>query len=70
MENYRIYFEEGEDEEILTILRSFSDVLINNVNVNSIAITIEKDDADTFYAKLIDKIDRLVYAFRPHYKYY
>ena len=67
MENYRIYFEDGgEREDIMRILRSSSDVLIDNINTNSFGITIERDDAESFYVKLIDKIDREVYAFRPH----
>jgi hypothetical protein len=70
MENYRIYFEEGEEEEILRILRQYHDVLIDNVNNTSIGITIEKERADPFYVKLMDMIDQQVYAFRPHYRYF
>jgi len=70
MENYRIYFEEGEEEEILTILRRSHDVLIDNINSNSIGITIEKDNAGSLYVRLLDQIDREVYAFRPHHRYY
>ena len=66
MENYRIYFEKGEEEEILNILRMTNDILIDNINSNSIGITIERDHADAFYVKLLDQIDRDVYAFRPH----
>lgn len=68
MENYRIYYEEGEEEEILRILRRHSDVLIDNLNGTSIGVTIENDDANSFYIKLMDEIDRHVYAFRPHHK--
>lgn len=70
MENYIIYFKEGEEEEILRILRRSSDVLIDNISTNSIGITIEKDDAVYFYVKLMDQIDQQVYAFRPHHGYY
>jgi hypothetical protein len=70
MENYRIYFEEGEEDEILRILRRSSDILIDNINNNSIGITVEKDDADSFYVKLMDLIDQQVYAFRPHHSYH
>lgn len=70
MENYRIYFEEGEEEDILRILRRSSDVLIDNIHNNSIGITVEKDDADLFYVRLLEQIDREVYDFRPHHRYY
>jgi hypothetical protein len=70
MENYRIYFEEGEAEDILRILRRSSDVLIDNINSTSIGITIEKDDAELFYVRLLDQIDREVYDFRPHHRYH
>jgi hypothetical protein len=70
MENYRIYFEEGEQDDILRILRKSSDVLIDNITSNSIGITIEKDDAELFYVRLLNQIDREVYDFRPHHRYY
>lgn len=70
MENYRIYFEEGEEEDILRILRRSSDVLIDNIHSNSIGITVERDEADLFYVRLLEQIDREVYDFRPHHKYY
>lgn len=70
MENFRIYFEEGEQDDILRILRKSSDVLIDNINTNSIGITIEKDDAELFYVRLLNQIDREVYDFRPHHRYH
>lgn len=70
MENYRIYFQEGEQDDILRILRRSSDVLIDNINSNSIGITVERDDADTFYVRLLEHLDREVYDFRPHHRYY
>jgi hypothetical protein len=66
MENYRVYFEEGEREDVLRILRRSSDVLIDNINTNSFGITIERDDAEAFYVKLLDRIDREIYQFRPN----
>jgi hypothetical protein len=69
MENYRIYFEHGEEEEILSVLRSYNDIIIDNINSNSIGITIERDDAESFYVRLLDQIDRDVYSFRPHVGY-
>jgi hypothetical protein len=70
MENYRIYFEEGEQEEILKIIRSSSDIIIDGINSNSIGITIERDDAEEFYVRLLERIDRLVADFRPHHRYF
>ena len=69
MENYRIYFEEDEKDDVLRILRRSSDVLIDNMNTNSFGITIERDDSQSFYLRLLDRIDREVYSFRPHNKY-
>lgn len=70
MENYRIYYQEGEQDDILRILRRSSDVLIDNITSNSIGITVEREDAEWFYARLLDQIHREVYDFRPHYTYY
>ena len=67
MENYRIYYEKGEEEAILNILRSSSDVLVDNINDHSIGITIERDHANSVYVRLLDQIDREVYVFRPHH---
>jgi uncharacterized UPF0146 family protein len=66
MENYRIYFEPGEEDDILEKLRRYNDIVIDNINANSIGITIERDDAESFYVKVMDQIDREVYSFRPH----
>ena len=41
MQNYRIYCEENERAEIISILRKYNDVVIDNVNSNSVGITIE-----------------------------
>jgi hypothetical protein len=64
MENYRIYFEEDEKEDVLRILRRSSDVLIDNMNQNSFGITIECDDPESLYLRLMDRIDKEVYCFR------
>lgn len=64
MENYRIYCEENERAEIMSILRKYNDVVIDNVNSTSFGITVERDDPETFYNNLLDEIDREVYAYR------
>jgi hypothetical protein len=69
MENYRIYFEEGEQEDIIRILQRSNDIVIDNIGGNSIGITVERDDAELFYTKLLAQIDREVYDFRPHHRY-
>lgn len=69
MENYRIYFEPGEEDDILEKLRRYHDIVIDNINSNSIGITIERDDAETLYLKVMDQLDREVYSFRPHLRY-
>jgi hypothetical protein len=70
MEHYRIDFQEGEEEDILRILRSTRDVLIDHINANNIVITIKRDHANELYRSLLDRIDQLVYAFRPHHGYF
>jgi hypothetical protein len=70
MENYRIYFQEGEEEDILRILRQSSDILIDNISGNSIGITVEREDADHFYLRLLNQLDREVFDFRPHNGHY
>jgi hypothetical protein len=65
MENFRVYYQQGEEEDILRILKRSSDVLIDNINANSIGITVERDNAEEFYTRLIDQIYREVYDFRP-----
>ena len=69
MENYRIYFEPEEKEDVFRILRSYSDILIDNINTSSFGITIERDDAESFYLRVLDQVDREVYSFRPHNRY-
>ena len=64
MENYRIYCEENERAEVLTILRKYNDVVIDNVDSHSVGITIEADDPETFYQRLLDEVDREVFRFR------
>jgi hypothetical protein len=64
MENYRIYCEENERAEVMTILRKYNDVVIDNVDSNSFGITIEREDAEALYQDLLDEIGREVYEFR------
>lgn len=64
MENYRIYCEENERAEIMSILRKYNDVVVDNVNSTSFGITIEREDADQFYNQLLEEIDREVYRYR------
>jgi hypothetical protein len=64
MENFRVYYKEGEQDDILRILRRSSDILIDNINSSSIGITVERDNAEEFYAHLLDQIQREVYDFR------
>jgi hypothetical protein len=69
MENYRIYFEPGEEDDILEKLRRYNDIVIDNINSNSIGITIERDNAESLYLKVMDQLDHEVYSFRPHLRY-
>lgn len=64
MENYRIYCQENERAEIMSILRKYNDVVIDNVNSTSFGITIEREDAEAFYNNLLEEIDREVYIYR------
>ena len=64
MENYRIYCEEGERAEIMSILRKYNDIVIDNVDPHSFGITIEGDYAEEFYQSLLMEIDREVFRHR------
>ena len=64
MENYRIYCEENERAEIISILRKYNDVVIDNVNSNSFGITIEGDDPGALYEQLLAEIAREVSGYR------
>ena len=66
MENYRIYFEESERNEVVGILRKYNDVIIDNIDDTSVGITIERDDSGALYANILDEIDRFVYSARTH----
>jgi hypothetical protein len=66
MENYRIYCEENERAEIMSILRKYNDVVVDNVNTNSFGITIERDNPAALYEQILDEIDREVYQYRQH----
>lgn len=64
MENYRIYCEEGERAEIMSILRKYNDVVIDNVDPHSFGITIESDKAQQLYKSLLEEIERDVFRHR------
>lgn len=60
MENYRIYCKENERAEVLTILRKYNDIIIDNISSTGFGITIEREDAESFYNNLLEEIDREV----------
>jgi hypothetical protein len=64
MENYRIYFDENERNEIVGILRKYNDIIIDNIEDTSVGITIERDEGGLFYKRLMDEIDRDVFSIR------
>ena len=64
MNNYRIYFDGTERNEVVRILRRFNDIIIDNIDDHSVGITIEKDDGGALYKTVMDIIERDVYANR------
>jgi hypothetical protein len=64
MENYKIYCEENERAEVLSILRKYNDIIIDNMSATAFTITIEREDAAAFYDEVMDEIDREVYLNR------
>lgn len=64
MENYRIHCEESERAEVMSILRKYNDVVIDNVDSHSFGITIEGDNAEAFYQSLLDEIETEVFRYR------
>ena len=64
MENYRIYCQENERAEVMSILRKYNDIVIDNVSSTGFGITIEHEDPETFYNEVLAEIDREVYVNR------
>ena len=64
MVNYRFYCEEIVSAEVMSILRKYNDVVIDNVDSNSFGITIESDNPEAFYQSLLDEIERDVFQYR------
>jgi hypothetical protein len=64
MDNYRIYFDESERNEVVRILRKYNDIVIDNIDDNSVGITIERDDSGPFYKRIMEEIDRDVFSIR------
>jgi hypothetical protein len=64
MENYRIYFDESERNDVVRILRKYNDIVIDNIDDHSVGITIERDDSGGFYRELMEEIDREIYSMR------
>ena len=64
MENYRVYCEENERAEVMSILRKYNDIVIDNVSSNGFGITIEREDAESFYNEVLGEIEREVYVNR------
>ena len=64
MENYRIYCEENERAEIMSILRKYNDIVIDNVDPHSFGITIEGDNAAEFFENLLAELNREVFQYR------
>ncbi len=64
MENYRIFFDTAERNEVVRILRKYNDIIIDNIDDHSVGITIERDDGGNLYQRVLDEIDRDVYSMR------
>jgi hypothetical protein len=64
MTNYRIYFDDSERNEVVKILRSYNDVVIDNIDNHSVGITIEHDDGERLYREIMEIIDRDIYSLR------
>ncbi|MEO5601185.1 MAG: hypothetical protein ABIR06_09675 [Cyclobacteriaceae bacterium] len=64
MENYRIYCEENERPEVMAILRKYNDIVIDNVDSTGFGITIERDNAESFFNELLAEIEQVIYINR------
>lgn len=64
MENYRIYCHENERADIMSVLRKYNDVVIDNVDPHSFGITIERDNPDGLYQSILEELDREVFRHR------
>lgn len=70
MKTYRIQCEESERAEVMRILRKYNDVVIDNVDSHSFGITIEADNGDAYYERLLDEIEREVFRYRQERENY
>jgi hypothetical protein len=68
MKNYQFHLEPGEQDNVLSILREFNDVLIDKVTDHSVNFTIELDneDADALYYELLMEVELRVFSERRH----
>jgi hypothetical protein len=57
MNNYRIYFDESQKADVIALLRTHNDIIIDNIVDNSVGITIERDDSDAYYSAVLDEIN-------------
>lgn len=64
MQNYRIYFDGSERDEVLRILGKYNDIIIDSVDEHSVGITIERDDEGAFYRDLRSEIDKEIFSMR------
>ena len=64
MNNYRIYFDEANKSDVIALLRKHNDVIIDNIVDNSVGITIERDDSDAYYDKIMDEINSMLFLHR------
>jgi hypothetical protein len=63
MSTYRITYTKDVRDDVVNIVKGFSnDILIETVEDEGVTITIESEEAEDIYNRLLEEIGRKVYA--------
>jgi hypothetical protein len=60
MDNYRVQFTLEEREAVVSILSSYNDIIINNLDDYGANITIQNEQSNILYQTLLERIEREV----------
>jgi hypothetical protein len=60
MDNYRVQFTVEEREAVVSILSSYNDIIINNLDDYGANITIQNEQSNVLYQTILERIEREV----------
>lgn len=58
MKNFIIHFTEDQRDGVLALLSSSNDIIINSVQTNRAGITIQQENADEIFDRIIHTLER------------